>query len=150
MRAVGPTSKKHSPFLGRNDAAYRLIPAPQPGDWLDEFAAEERPQSFLSWLNSKHEQPTKKRPFFCLLPLGEFAPDRAPDLHKLAAYCELFLGVQTRLLETLPVERSTGKKAIFRDAGRTLSVTRRQHEGREQWLTGDILKVALSTCLACH
>jgi archaemetzincin len=100
MRAIGST-KDLAPMLQRAlDPAddFEPLPAPGPSDWL---AAHPEPgQSFAQFVQSKPNQPDKKRRIIYLQPLGEFRPGQSPPLDLLRDYAAAYFTLEVRVLPT--------------------------------------------------
>lgn len=117
------------------EVGYVPIPPPDDDDWLANH--DERGQPFDAFVRSGPNIPTDERGTIYLLPIGAFAeefvvgPDGAvlvpsPPLSQLEEYAEAYFGMPVELLPGVEVDK--------------LSVTSRNHFGRRQLLTSEILK----------
>lgn len=93
-----------------------LANQPEPGQTVDEYRA------VLPQL-----KPAESQRVLCLLPLGDFGKE-APSLEMLRDYCQAFFGMETRVLEPVPLDKVPATKRINR------------HTQKQQLKTMDILR----------
>ena len=84
--------------------AFRPIPAPGPDDWLAVHA--EPGQTFEQFRASQPNRPMPERNVIYLQPLGDFAPDRSPDIDKLQKFAAVFFAMEVKTLPTIPIDNS--------------------------------------------
>ena len=105
---------------------------PKAGEWLAEH--NEPGQTFQQWLDSAPTIPTPQRHALLVQPLGKFNPVQRRIVKHTAAYLGHFFGLQTQILEDLPLSvvrrksrrrhPQTGKPQIH--SGAVLDVLRRR------------------------
>tara|TARA_Y100001960_G_scaffold162477_2_gene170845 strand:+ start:1259 stop:2329 length:1071 start_codon:yes stop_codon:yes gene_type:complete len=128
-RAIGDLSK--IPAIHRHwffeDSSFKPIARPEPGDWL--ATQQEKGQTYQQYLKSSPNRPNRVRNTIYLLPLStEQRID--PDLVlKLTQAVRAFYGINTKVLDALPLQS-------LEPTERTNPLT-----GRQQVLTTDILKL---------
>lgn len=135
--AIGPLDASN-PSLARafdEQVGYVPIAPPADGDWLD--AHPERGQSFEGYLRSGPNLPNDERTTLYLMPIGAWASDfvvgedgavlvPAPPLSQLEEFARLYFQMPVKALPGVAVE--------------DLQLTSRNHFGRRQLLTTDILR----------
>lgn len=106
--------------------AFSAKKAPRPMDWL--AAHEEDGQTFQQYLGARPNIPNTTRKKLYILPIGEFAKERAPDLTLLKNYTAAYF--QPLAVELLPVVADAAVPAASRVNAGT---------GQKQWKSTDIL-----------
>jgi archaemetzincin len=124
MRGLSPTMRR---ALDPVSSFFEPISAPGPGDWL--AAHRERGETFRQFVRSRPNRPDRRRNTIYLLPLGEFEPEKSPDLEDLKACAVAFFGMNVQLLPALSLEDHQLTSRI------------NSSTGRRQYLTGDILGI---------
>ncbi len=106
-------------------AAFDPIEAPGPSDWL---AGQREPgQTYDQFIRTPRNRPDGARDTIYLQPLGLFdADERYPTLEQMTEYARAFFAMEVERLPTLPLG--------------AVGETSREHGGRRQWLTGDLLE----------
>jgi len=128
LRAIGPLrglSATMRRALDPVSSVFEPISAPAAGDWL--AAHTERGQTFRQFVRSRPNRPDGRRNTIYLLPLGEFEPEKSPDLEDLKVCAAAFFGREVRLLPALSFENHQLTSRI------------NDSTGRRQYLTSDIL-----------
>ena len=114
--AVGDLSQlppKLQAAFAPDSNAFRPIPAPGPDDWL---AVHPEPgQTFEQFKASQPNRPTPERNVIYLQPLGDFAPERSPDIDKLQKFAAVFFAMEVKTLPTIPIDnpRFTTRRNTF-------------------------------------
>ena len=125
--AVGSTSGV-SPILqvafNPESDSFSPISTPGPSDWL--ASVSETGQTFSQYQRSQPNRPDQSRTTIYLQPLGEFDPDIAPSLSKLAEFASAFFDMPVK---QLPEESLRG-----------LPFESRPRSSGVQILAGDVLK----------
>ncbi|CAN5768089.1 hypothetical protein BH11VER1_BH11VER1_39710 [soil metagenome] len=93
-------------------AFFQLISKPGPGDWL---ANQPEPGQTVDEYRAvlPKLKPADTQRVLCLLPLGDFGKD-SPSLEVLRSYCQAFFGMETRVLEPVPIDKVPATKRINR------------------------------------
>jgi len=136
-QAIGLGQASHiKPFLVPDTEFYKLISRPRLGDWLDEN--KERCQTFMQFKKKYGKLRQKKQRTIYLLPIGNFAPARAPNLHLLEEFTSTYFSTCVRLLPKMDCIPGDNNHVIFSYNGLEHSVTIRTRTICRQLLTGDI------------
>jgi archaemetzincin len=106
--------------------SFKAKKAPGGNDWL---ASHEEPgQTYGQYLKSGANKPKGLRTKLYVLPLGEFAEGKAPDLEALRQYMEVYYHpLEVDVLPPLAAAEVPAKSRI------------NQHSGKRQWKSTDIL-----------
>lgn len=129
LKAIGPTEGLEKNLRRALDPGdhFKPIPAPGPSDWLASFS--ERGQTFEDFVKSGPGRPSGARRKIYLLPLGEFPPDRSPEIESLREYTAAYFCLEAQVLPRQEIE------------GLKLTTRRNPHSGNLQILTGDVIRM---------
>lgn len=122
--AIGDLSQL-SPMLKRaftpDPNAFQPIPSPGPDDWL--AVHRESGQTFDQFITSQPNRPSGERKVIYLQPLGDFAPERSPDIDKLQKFAAVFFDMEVKTLPTIPIDNSrfTNRRNSFTNKPQTLT-----------------------------
>ena len=117
------SSTLQSAFDPQSDS-FAPIPKPGPSDWLANIS--EAGQTYAQYLRSDPNRPNNRRTTIYLQPLGDFPPEKAPDLDRLAEFARAYFDMPISVLPVQPVQG--------------LPVRSRPRETGRQILSGDVLE----------
>jgi archaemetzincin len=95
------TSPAQLRFATTDDADFKRLPPPRPGDWLSQF--HEPGQTFDQYIAADPIRPTPDRKTIAIRPLGDFDPAYAAMLPDLERFCAAWFGCPVELLAALPL-----------------------------------------------
>jgi archaemetzincin len=129
LKAIGPTGSLPESLRRALDPARGFEPmnAPGPSDWLASH--DEEGQTYQDFSNSGPLRPEGRRKKIFLVALGEFTPEKCPEVDSLKAYASIFFGLPVEVLPPLSV------------GGQRLTTRRNPNSGNLQVLTGDVLSI---------